>query len=677
MSDVEQRDGVERLCWGILGTGGIAHRFASALRTSQTGRLIAVASRTQARADAFGDEFDVPTRYVGYEALLDDPEVKAVYIALPNHLHARWTVRCAEAGKHVLCEKPLATNYPEAMVAVEAARAHNVFLMEAFMYRCHPQTQRLVELVRSGAIGQVRVIQAAFSFNMGGPRPENTRQQNPAGGGGIMDVGCYCASMSRLIAGAAVDGPPANEFEVKGEGFINAANRVDEWAGAVVHFPGAIVAHLTCGIQVALEPTLRIWGPEGHIVVPNPWFPGMRDESVLLVYRDGEGSPERIVIDERRPLYSIEADVVARSLAQCQAPYPCMTWEDSLANMRLIDAWRDEIGLVFDNETPEGLSVPVSGRPLRRQVAPPMTYGRIAGIDKPVSRIVMGSMVLARGGTRLACPLLDHFFEAGGRTLDTAYVYGSERPVGDWIRLRGVRDDIVLVAKGAHTPYCTPEDLTRQLFESLDRLQTDYVDLYLMHRDDPDVPVGEFVDVLNEHLTAGRIKAFGGSNWTIERLQAANAYAKAHGLVGFAASSPHFSLGEWNEPMWEGCVAATDGTSRDWYERTQMPLLAWSSQASGFFTGRYRAEDRDDPRIANVVRTWFNEGNFRRLERAKQLAREKGVTSTRIALAYVLTQPLNIYALIGPHSIEETRTSLGALGVPLTADERAWLNLEC
>jgi predicted dehydrogenase/aryl-alcohol dehydrogenase-like predicted oxidoreductase len=675
---MSEHAGSDKLAWGIIGTGGIAHRFAGAVGTSRTGRLAAVASRTQTSADKFGDEFGIPKRYEGYDALLADPEVQAVYISLPNHLHAEWTVRCAEAGKHILCEKPLATNYAEAMVAVEVARLNGVFLMEAFMYRCHPQTRALADRIREGAIGEVRVIQANFAFNMRGPRPENVRQQNPAAGGGIMDVGCYCASMARLVAGAAVGGDPAEAEVVKGVGYINPTNRVDEWATAAVRFPGDIVANLTCGIQVGVESVVRVWGSEGHIVVTNPWFPGDRADSKVLVYRNGQDAPEEVVAQGEVPLYSIEADMVAEAVAagRQQATYPCMTWEDSLANMRLLDAWRQEIGLVFDNETSEGLERPFAGRPLRREPDAPMRYGQVEGVTAPVSRIVMGSMVFRTGGLRLACALLDDYFRAGGRTIDTAYVYGSEKPVGEWLRLRGVREEMSLIVKGAHTPYCTPADLTRQLHESLANLQTDYADLYMMHRDDPQVPVGEFVDVLNEHLRAGRIRAFGGSNWTIERIEAANAYAREHGLVGFAASSPNYSLAEWNEPMWAGCVAAVDPASRAWYERTQMPLFAWSSQASGLFTGRFRPEDRDNPALAPVVRTWFNDANFRRLERARELATRKGTTSTDIALAYVLNQPLNIYALIGPRTLEELRSSLGALEVSLSAEELRWLNLE-
>ncbi len=666
-----------KLAWGILGTGGIARTFARALSASQTSALVAVGSRTLAAADRFADEFSVPRRYGSYESLLADPQIAAVYISLPNHLHALWAIRCAEAGKQILCEKPLATNYGEAMTAIEAARAHRVFLMEAFMYRCHPQTARLVELLRGRAIGDLRVIEVHFSFNMHGPHSENIRQQNAAAGGGIMDVGCYCASMARLVAGAALGQDFADPLEVKGCGHIGQGSRVDEWAVATLHFPEDIVANLICGIQVSTESALRIWGSSGHIVVPNPWFPGAEDNEIL-VYHDGQSEPERVLVAGGAGLYTIEADTVARGLESGarQASAPCMAWADSLSNMNTLDRWRREIGLVFDNETPEALRVPVSGRALRRRPDHPMAYGRLEGVEKPISRIVMGTMVYHPGNLPFACAMLDHYVELGGNCLDTAYVYGTETTIGQWLKLRGIREELVLIGKGAHTPDCSPEGLSRQLRQTLERLQTDYLDIYFMHRDNPEIPAGEFVECLNEHRRAGRIRAFGGSNWTIARLEEANDYARAHGLTGFAASSPNLALATWSEPMWAGCVAASDVASRAWYARTQMPLFAWSSQASGLFTGRFRPEDRANPALAGVVRTWFNEDNFRRLERARELAREKGVTSTQIALAYVLCQPFPVYALIGPHSIEETRTSIEALKVTLTPEEMRWLNLE-
>lgn len=681
----------ELLAWGILGTGNIAHTFARGLAQSETGRLYAVASRTAEKAAEFADEFGAPASYGSYEDLLADPDVKAVYISLPNHLHAQWTIRCAEAGKHILCEKPLASNRAEAMTAIEAAREHDVFLMEAFMYRCHPQIARLAELLREGAIGKVRLIQAHFAFDMQGPRPENVRQQNYSSGGGIMDVGCYTASIARLVAGAANGLPFANpvvaydgyrsQVDLKAHGYINPDNRVDEWTIATVRFPGDIIASLTNGIQVRIDSALRIWGSDGHIIVPNPWFPGDPrhggDEGARIIVNRADAEPEEITVPTGgQSLYAIEADMVARHLADRQAPSPCMTWDDSLGNMLTLDAWRKEIGLVFDTEKPEALALPTVGRPLARRDDHPMVYCEIPGLEKPVSKLIMGTMVFQPGELRLARALLDHYVTLGGNTLDTAHVYRSEETVGQWLKLCGIRDELVVIAKGMRNPEDDAETLTQQLYESLYKLQTDYVDLYLMHADNTDLPVGEFVECLNEHLRAGRIRAYGGSNWSIERIEEANAYAHAHGLVGFSASSPNLALARWNEPMWPRCISASDPESLAWYERTQMPLLAWSSQATGFFTGRYRAEDHDAPALANIVRTWFNEDNFRRLERVQQLAESKGVTPAQIALAYVLSLPIRGFALIGPQTISEINEALPALRIYLTEAERRWLNLE-
>ncbi|MEI6339763.1 MAG: Gfo/Idh/MocA family oxidoreductase, partial [Verrucomicrobiota bacterium] len=193
-----------RLSWGILGTGSIARKFASELPRSQTGVLAAVGSRTQESAEKFAADYPGIRAHASYEALLADPGVQAVYISTPHPQHAQWAMAAAEAGKHILCEKPLTLNYPEAMVVVEAARRHNVFLMEAFMYRCHPRTARIAELVREGAIGTVRLIRANFSFACAF-NPESRLFSNALGGGGILDVGSYTASIVRLLAGAATE----------------------------------------------------------------------------------------------------------------------------------------------------------------------------------------------------------------------------------------------------------------------------------------------------------------------------------------------------------------------------------------------------------------------------------------------------------------------------------------
>ena len=193
----------KKLAWGILGTGLIAKIMAKGLNASSTGQLAAVASRNKDSANRFGDEFKVPRRYGSYAELLADKTIDVVYISLPNSLHAEWAIRCAEAGKHILCEKPLTSNHAEAVKVIEACRRHDVFLLEAFMYRCHPHAAKVFELVKSGAIGDVRLIQSSLCFPLG-DHPDNIRCLASCSGGSIMDVGCYSMSMARLIAGAAL-----------------------------------------------------------------------------------------------------------------------------------------------------------------------------------------------------------------------------------------------------------------------------------------------------------------------------------------------------------------------------------------------------------------------------------------------------------------------------------------
>ncbi len=660
-----------KLSWGLLAAGRIARTFATGVAHSKSGQVLAVGSRSQARADAFGQELGIPRRYGSYEALLADPDVQAVYVSTPHPMHAEWAIKSAEAGKHVLCEKPLTLNHPEAMAVVEAARRNDVFLMEAFMYRCHPQTARLIELVRQGAVGQVRLIKASFSFHAG-PDPNSRLLANALGGGGILDVGCYTTSMARLIAGAAVGKDFAEPLELKACGHLGKTG-VDEWAIASLRFPGDILAQLATGVQLGQENLVQVFGSEGHITVPWPWIPSREGgTSRILLHRKGQERPEEIVIETGEYLYGLEADVVAANLEKRQAQPPAMSWEDTLGNMRTLDMWRESIGLVYESERPERQLQPMHKRPLA--VRGGMKYGRIPGVEKEVSRLVMG--VDNQRTMVHAAVMFDDFFERGGNCFDTAYVYGggnSERLLGQWIRNRNVREQVVILDKGAHTPHCTPEALSRHIQEGLERLQTDYIDIYMMHRDNLDIPVGEFMDVFNEHKAAGRIRAFGGSNWTLERVRAANEYAKVKGSSGLAAVSNNFSLAEMIEPPWHGCLAAWDKPWRQWLKKTQMVLMPWSSQARGFFTPRADPNDRSD---AELVRCWYSDDNFRRLERARELAAKRGVPAIAVALAYVLCQPFPTFPLIGPRTIDETRTSILGLDLELTSDELAWLNLE-
>ena len=335
-----------KLRWGLLGTGGIARKFAAGLRESETGELVAIGSRSIDSAQKFAADF--PARVHGtYEALLGDPNVEVVYISTPHPWHAEWSIKAAAAGKHILCEKPLTMNHAEAIAVVEAARTNGVFLMEAFMYRCHPQTARLVELIRADAIGRVQLVQATFSFRTV-HELSNRLFNNALGGGGILDVGCYCSSMARLIAGAADGMAFADPVKVKGAGLIGHESRVDEAATALLKFDNGVLAQLAAGVRMKLDSCVRIWGEEGHIEIPSPWIVRSGTEQSKIILQIDGVPREEIIIASDRGLYAIEADTVARFIETKEAP--AMTWADSLGNMRSLDRWRAEIGMVYDSE---------------------------------------------------------------------------------------------------------------------------------------------------------------------------------------------------------------------------------------------------------------------------------------------------------------------------------------
>ncbi len=315
-----------------------------------------------------------------------------------------------------------------------------------------------------------------------------------------------------------------------------------------------------------------------------------------------------------------------------------------------------------------------------------MKYGHVPGIDKPISRLVQGSMMVSSRDLDTSFALLDGIFELGCNTYDMAHVYGGgdvERTFGLWMRERGIRDELVLLTKGAHHNQdrnrVTPFDITADLHDSLARLQVDKVELYLLHRDDPGYPVGPIVEILNEHRAAGLIDAFGGSNWSYERIAEANAYANAHGLTPFTASSPQFSLAEMVEAPWAGCISISgpaEVAGRQAYAESGLALFTWSSLAGGFFSGRYRRDNLDtltEGQDRLVIRSYCSEANFDRLERAQQLADQKGLTLPQVALAYSQRHPLNLFSLVGCRTPEEFADNIVALETPLTEAEIVWL----
>jgi predicted dehydrogenase len=271
---------MKTLRWGLLATGAIAKTFAEGVRHSRLGTLAAVGSRSIGQAQAFASQFDIPNVHGSYEALLVDPAVEAVYISTPHPFHAGWIIKAAEAGKHILCEKPIAMNHAEAMAAAEAARSHNVLLMEAFMVRCHPFIETLKNMIRDKEVGDVRLIRAIFSFN-GGFDPEGRHFNNALGGGAILDVGCYTATLSRLIAGTALGLPYASPVKVCGAGTLIETG-VDGWAAATLEFPGGILAQLSTGVQLTQDDGLTIFGSAGSIRIPYCWIPAKEGGKLSL-----------------------------------------------------------------------------------------------------------------------------------------------------------------------------------------------------------------------------------------------------------------------------------------------------------------------------------------------------------------------------------------------------------
>jgi predicted dehydrogenase len=343
--------------WGILGTGKIARILAGALAESKTGNLVAVASRSLERAQRFASEFDVVRAHGAYAGLVDDPEVDLVYVATHHPAHRDWATKAAEAGKHVLCEKPLAVHQDDAEVIVDAARGNGVFLMEAFAYRCHPQTQKLVELLRAGLIGEVRMVDAVFGYDAG-PRPTNYLLDRELGGGSILDVGCYTTSMSHLIARVVGGGEVAEAVAVAGGGFIGPSSGVDHSAAATLAFEGGLLARVATSVQLDLESSLRIYGSEGRITVASPWLPGrIGARSTILVERRG-AELEEIDIQLSEDLYVTEVDAVATFIERRELSPSVMPWEESLANMRTLDRWRYSIGLRYEGEPELGSTQP-------------------------------------------------------------------------------------------------------------------------------------------------------------------------------------------------------------------------------------------------------------------------------------------------------------------------------
>lgn len=302
-----------------------------------------------------------------------------------------------------------------------------------------------------------------------------------------------------------------------------------------------------------------------------------------------------------------------------------------------------------------------------------MKYRRFAPLDRDLSILVLGTAVYQHAALDGSLELLDAWLDLGGNVVDTGRQYGNaEAIVGRWLRERSLQDEVVVITKGGHYDIetgrqrITAADLSADLAASRSELGLESIDVYLLHRDDQTRPAEEILEDVEPFRRSGQVRVLGASNWTTERLEEAAAAARANGVEPFACSSPGLSLAVVNEEPWPGCVTIHEDAALAWYARAGLPVLAWSSQASGFFAGALPDEMR---------RPYLSDGNLERLRRARELASSKSCTPSQVALAWVLHQPFPVYPVIGPRSAPELRESVGALELELSAEELLWLDL--
>ena len=322
--------------------------------------------------------------------------------------------------------------------------------------------------------------------------------------------------------------------------------------------------------------------------------------------------------------------------------------------------------------------------PSLHEIYPP--YSRIEGVEKAVSRVFFGTAIapMLMGGNCDA--LLDAVYAQGINAFDCARGYGkAEDSLGAWVQSRGNREQVVILTKCGNAGPNGSVHIDRRVIESelatsLKTLQTDYIDIFLLHRDDPKTPVREIVDCLNDCKKQGKIRVFGVSNWTHQRIAEANAYAASNGLQGFTVSSPNYGLAEQVEDPWGGSCVTISGKdnadARAWYAENQMPILAYSSLARGFFSGKFHSFDYDAAKkVLDPAgqKGYLHPVNMERLQRAEQLAQEKDCSVAQIAMRYIFSNPMNVFALVSTQNPARMCENIEAARNPLTGEEAAWL----
>ena len=659
--------------WGILGTGAIAKAFAEAIQETE-GDLIAVASNTKQRAEEFVKDYQCEP-VEGYHNLISNPAINAVYVATPHTSHFELSAECLRNKKAVLCEKPMTMNATETMALIDLSRKHNTLLMEAFMYKIHPQTQKIISLVKDRLQGPLQ-IKANFCFSV--DVPETHRLVNKdLGGGSILDIGCYPTSISRYVVGAINNKEFMNPISFKAEGELNSQG-IDLNASAKLKFEDGSVAEIKSATNKQTETDVVISDNQLSLIVNQPWHCGEftdRKSDIRILNKDG--TEEKYEIETEKGLYAIQIDHFSelfnnRSIESLLIPH-----NDSHGNMISLDSWRKELKVFYKEDRGETRKTPIIPSDKQRESLP---ISRIPGINKDLSRVVFGCD--NQSDSNHAFAMFDHFFSQGGNVFDTAYIYNegkSDLYLGSWIDARGLREEVVVLGKGAHTPDCTPDKIRPQLDETLSRMSASYLDIYCLHRDNEDLPVEGFIDTLNELKDEGLVSVFGASNWSLKRFKEANDYALSAGIEPFTVLSNNFSLAHMNNPVWPGCFSCSEDDYLKYLTDNQISIFPWSSQARGFFldTQEFTALAHvADPNREEQDRVWGSADNLERRKRCFDLAEEKDVDPIQMALAFVLNQDFPSFPLIGPRNFFETESSLQATQIEVSSKEISWLNLK-
>jgi predicted dehydrogenase len=325
--------------FGVVGTGAIARDFVTAVALSRRCRVVNVVGSAPDRGPAFADRHRIARGVPALDDLLADADVQAVYVATPHPSHEPVALAAIAAGKAVLCEKPLAVDAAGAARLFAAARRRGVFLMEAFMYRCHPLIGALLERLRGGCIGTPRHVRASFGFRA--PREPAGRLFAPAlGGGGILDVGGYPVSFARLVAGLVEGRPFSEPVQLTALGDVGPTG-VDELATAQLRFASGFTAEVACAVRHQLGTAVTIYGERGRVELPDPWLPGGQRQGLESSFTiHGDGATETVTVRAELPTYALQAELVADAGRALEPRWPAMSWRDSEGNMRVLDHWR-------------------------------------------------------------------------------------------------------------------------------------------------------------------------------------------------------------------------------------------------------------------------------------------------------------------------------------------------